>query len=358
MKRGNFRIAAGALLGLLAAACGEADKPSEPILPPAVEAVRIQGARPDGAVQATGRVARRREMDLSFRIPGVMTRLTVEAGDRVAKGQVLATLDPAGVAAAEQRSSADLERVSRDLARDQALFEKGFVSRARLDDRASAVKAAQAAYDAAAFDRRWARLVSPAAGVVLARAVQSGEVVQPGQTVVRIADEASPLVVKAPAPDRDARRVEVGARAVVRLDNLGPERVGRVTRIGQSAGERTGAVDIEIELPPGTEARSGQVADVRIEARAASGGVGLARLPAEAILEAQGRRATVFLVEPGASVARRRVVTFAGFDGDDALVSGLPAGVEVITAGAGFVSDGEKVRVIDPARLLGAAAPR
>ena len=77
----------------------------------------------------------------------------------------------------------------------------------------------------------------------------------------------------------------------------------------------------------------------------------LTRLPAEAILEAQGQRASVFLVTPGTAIARRRSVAFAGFEGDYALVSGLPAGSEVITAGAGFVSDGEKVRVVDPARL-------
>ena len=47
-----------------------------------------------------------------------------------------------------QRAAADLERARRDLARDQKLFDQGFVSRARLDDRASAVKSAQAAYNA------------------------------------------------------------------------------------------------------------------------------------------------------------------------------------------------------------------
>lgn len=349
-------IAASLLLGLLAVACGKAERPPAAAPPPAVEAVRLDGARADGEIQATGRIVRRREMDLSFRIPGVMTRLTVEAGDRVRAGQVIATLDPAGVAAAEQRAAADLERVRRDLARDQALFDKGFVSRARLDDRASAVKAAQAAYNATAFDRRWATLVSPVTGVVLSRTGQSGEVVQPGQAVVRVADEASALVLRAPTPDRDADRIAVGALARVRLDEAGPEAVARVTRIGRSAGERTGAVEIEIELPALAGARSGQVAAVRIEAPAALDTHSLARLPAEAILEAQGRRATVLLVEPKTSVARRRAVTFAGFEGDMALVSGLPPGAQVITAGAGFVSDGEKVRVVDPTRLPGAAA--
>ena len=319
----------------------------------------VAAARLDGTVQSTGRIERRREMDLSFRIPGVMTRVNVEAGDRVRAGQVLATLDPATVAASEQRAAADLERARRDLARDQKLFDQGFVSRARLDDRASAVKSAQAAYNATAFDRRWARLVSPVSGVVLARNGQGGEVVQPGQAVVRVADEASPFVLRAPMPDRDAARIRVGARAQVQLEGAPSELTGRVTRVGQSAGARTGAVDIEIELPTAAALRSGQIAPARIEAGSAAttAATGLVRLPAEAILEARGRAATVLIVEPGTSTARRRSVTFNGFEGDFALVDGLPPGAQVITAGAGFVGDGEKVRVVDPTRLMTAAAP-
>ncbi|HEX2559546.1 efflux RND transporter periplasmic adaptor subunit [Phenylobacterium sp.] len=333
------------------AGCGGEAAP-EVAAPTAVQAVRVSAARPSAEVQASGRIARRREMELSFRVAGVMTGLSVDAGDRIAAGQVLANLDPTGLAAAEQRASAELERARRDYARDQALFEKGFVSRQRLDDRASAVKAAEAGHSAAAFDRRWTRLVSPVSGVVLQRVRQSGEVVQPGQTVLRVADEASPLVVRAPAPDRDAAHIRLGAPVRVRIDDA-TELPGRVSRIGESADVRTGAVEIEVELPTAPQLRSGQIATVWIpvQTQAAARPQAMARLPAEAILEAQGRQAAVLVVDPAGSTARRRAVTFGGFDGDDALVSGLPDGTQVITVGAGFVSDGEKVRVMDPARL-------
>jgi hypothetical protein len=174
-----------------------------------------------------------------------------------------------------------------------------------------------------------------------------------------VADETSPFVLRAPMPDRDAARIQVGARAQVQLEGLPSALTGRVTRVGQSAGARTGAVDIEIELPNTAGLRSGQIATARIEAGGATttAATGLVRLPAEAILEARGRAATVLMVEPGTSIARRRSVTFTGFEGDFALVGGLPPGAQLITAGAGFVGDGEKVRVVDPTRLTTAAAP-
>lgn len=358
MARAVFGVGAAAILGLAAWGCGKADKPAAATPPPAVEAVVVSGEGAAAEVVASGRVARRREMALSFRVPGVMTGLSVEAGDRVAQGQLLATLDAATYDAGARRAMAGLERARRDLARNQALFERGFVSRQRIDDAGSALKAAQAEYDAAAFDRRWTRLVSPAAGVVLERAAQSGEVVQPGQMVVRIADDRSPLIVRAPAPDREVAGIAPGAPARVFLGAEVGAVTGRVTRIGERAGVQSGAVEVEVELPASADLRSGQIATVRIATRPVqAAGPAMVRLPAEAILEAQGQRAAVMVVEPGTSIARRRNVTFGGFDGDFARVSGLSPGVRVITAGAGFVSDGEKVSVVDPTRLVAAAAP-
>lgn len=341
------------LLAPLLTACGGKSREAEaPASPTPVEAARVAAPSTAGTVSGTGTLERRREMALSFRIAGVLTRMNVEAGDTVRAGQVIATIDPASLDARQQQTSADLERARRDVERDKALFEKGYVSRQRLDDRQSALKSAQAAYSSASFDRRWAQLLSPASGVVLARAAQTGEVVQPGQVVARVADLTSPLVLRLPLAGRDAARVRVGDAAQVRVEDLGGQSLGgTVTRVGEAADTRTGAVTVEIELAGRPGLRSGQIASAQLSVRAASAGNGFARIPAEALLEAAGARAFVLRLDGG--VARRTAVAFGGFDGDDALVSGLADGAQVITAGAGFVSDGEKVRVVDPAKLAG-----
>ncbi len=355
MRIGRFQrprlVRAGAVAAIslaATAACGKADKVAQAPPPPSVEAVAVRSPADGSVLVATGPLERRREMTLSFRIPGVITALNVDDGDVVRAGQVLASIDPAGVAAAEVRAGVEVERARRDLARDQTLFEKGFVSGQRLDDRKSALRAAQAGAGAAAFDRRWARLIAPASGVVLQRTAQAGEVVQPGQAVLRIADETSPLTLRAPLADRDVSRVRVGQSASVRIDGLPTVVPGRVTRVGERAGPQTGAVDVEIELIGTHPLRSGQVATAQITV-AASATPGMSRVPAEAILEAKDKQAFVLVVDK--DVARRRAVTFGGFDGDDALIAGLPPQARVITAGAGFVGDGEKVQVVDPKRL-------
>jgi len=340
-----------AILPLLASCGGKTKEAEAPAQPTPVEAARVAAPSAAATVSGTGTLERRREMALSFRIAGVLTRMSVEAGDSVRAGQVIATIDPANLDARQQQTSADLERARRDVERDKALFEKGYVSRQRLDDRQSVLKSAQAAHGSAAFDRRWAQLVSPASGVVLARTAQTGEVVQPGQVVARVADLTSPLVLRLPLAARDAARVRVGDSARVKVEDLGAQPLnGTVTRVGEAADTRTGVVTVEIELAGRPDLRSGQIASAELSVRAAaSAGAGFARIPAEAVLEAQGARAFVLRLDRG--VARRTAVAFGGFDGDDALVSGLADGAQVITAGAGFVSDGEKVRVVDPAKL-------
>lgn len=342
------RAGAVAAAMLAATACSKAQGPAEATPPASVEAVDVRAPSDSSLLTATGPLERRREMTLSFRIPGVITALAVDDGDVVRAGQVLASLDPAGVAAAEVQARVEVDRARRDLERDQALFEKGFVSRQRLDDRRSALEAAEAGVGAAAFDRRWARLVSPASGVVLERTAQAGEVVQAGQAVLRIADESSPLTLRAPLADRDVSRVRIGQAANVRIDGLPAVVPGRVSRVGERAGPQTGAVDVEIELIGAHPLRSGQVATAEIAVGRANASA-MARVPAEAILEAKGKQAFVLVVE--GDVARRKSVAFGGFDGDDALVAGLPPQAKVITAGAGFVADGEKVQVVDPRRL-------
>lgn len=340
-----------ALLGLLAlGACGGRAPAAAP-QPPAVETAAAAPDVAGGGLTVTGTLERQREMNLSFRVGGVMTALSVDVGDAVGAGQVLARIDPSAVNARVTQSESELERARRDLRRDEALFAQGYVSNQRVEDRRSALKAAQAAYDAAAFDGRWSRLVAPAGGVVLERAAQVGEVVQPGQTVVRLADLASPLVLRAGVADRDIARIAPGQPVTATVDSLpGVVLSGRVVRVGQGADPRTGAVPVEVELPGRPELRSGLTAKVTFPSAAA--GDGAVRVPAEALLEANGDKAHVFRLKGDRAV--RTPVVFLGFEGDDARIRGLAPGDRVITAGGGFISDGERVRVADPRALAGA----
>jgi RND family efflux transporter MFP subunit len=347
-------IAAAAALSL--ASCGQNKTPPPKPAPLAVDVVSVAAPSDSEVIAATGTLKRRREITLSFRAPGVIERLLVDDGDFVRKGQVVAALDPTALEARVRQTKADLDRARRDLDRLSPLADKGAISHQQLDAQKNAFTDAEAAYAAAAFDRRWANLVAPADGVVLARVAQAGEVVQPGQAIVSIADETSPLVLRAPLSDKDALRLKLGSSASITLDALpGRTLSGQISRIGQQAGPASGQIQVEATLPGRDGLRSGMIAHLAIKV-AAGARFHFERVPAEAVLEVAGQRAYVMVFDAARGVARRTEVRFGGFDGDAALVDGLPAGARVITAGAGYASDGQAVHVVDAAKIVSGGA--
>ncbi|WP_025294853.1 efflux RND transporter periplasmic adaptor subunit [Sphingomonas sanxanigenens] len=336
-----------AALALCVALAGcSASEPPPPPPPLPVEVARVVSSS-GTSLRAAGTIAWQRESVLSFRVPGMIALMNAEIGDRVAAGTTLAALDATDAAARLRQAEEDVARARRTAQRYAALAETGAMAPALARDQQTVSAQAEAALRAARYDHRSTRLAAPFGGIVLARVAQRGEVVSPGQEVLRIADLSSPLLVRAAVPAHDVPGLAAGMPATV---TVGTRTVGgRVLRIGSQADARTGTVIVEVALAERKGLASGTVADVAFAGAAASGGAagGAAtiRVPAEAVLEASRGRASLFLFDAPRSRAVRRAVRFIGYDGDDALIAGLPADATVITAGAGYVRDGQRVLV-------------
>lgn len=333
---------------MMLAGCGEADRPAEP--PPLpVEVVRAE-ATPETVVSGVGRVEREREMLLSFRVPGIVSRLSVDIGDSFGAGQALSELDGRDFAARLRQTTGEVERAQRAAARYEGLSAEGAVPRSRFEDERTLLDQARAAQSAAAYDRQSTRLAAPSAGIVLERLVQRGETVAAGQGVLRIADIRSTLLIRvAIAGDRLAE-IRPGASARIAAHGSGTMSTGTVMRIGRRVDSRTGTAQVEIRLPESARLTSGMTANVDIAVPGPPTGPRFDRVPAEAIVEAKGDRAILFLFDRRSGRARRLDVRFGGFSGEEALVGGLPPGAVLITAGAGFVADGAHVRVAGATR--------
>jgi hypothetical protein len=116
-----------------------------------------------------------------------------------------------------------------------------------------------------------------------------------------------------------------------------------VSSLGLAAEAASGLFPVEVELEPARQTlASGMVATLSI---AADGkGAQRIRVPASAIVAADGSRANVFVVQNG--VAHKRAVQVDFLDGQQvALADGVAAGEQVVSAGAPYLDDGEAVRV-------------
>jgi RND family efflux transporter MFP subunit len=331
------RTAVFAAMSVLLCGCGSpAPRTDAEAEKPLVEVVAAAPASAAGAVQASGLVGYRREPQLAFNAPGVIISISVDSGDMVRRGQRLAVLRRTSVGANADEAALARANAERDLARTQDLFERGFVSEARLEAARLAVERA----------RDTSVLNAPADGVILRRTAEPSQSVAAGAPVLVLGESGSGLVVRASIASAEAARVRVGDAAQVRVRAVSASPLtARVTRVSAQSDASTGAFAAEIEILTPQALRSGMVADVTIAAAATEGISAALLVPPLALLDARADQGVVFVVDEG-NIARRRAVRTAGISQAGVLViEGLAPGERVISAGAAYVRDGEPVRL-------------
>jgi RND family efflux transporter MFP subunit len=314
----------------------------------AVEAV-------DGPVLGLSATLRARvEAPLAFQVGGRITARRVDVGQRVRAGAVLFELDPADLAEAVRAAEAERKAADSAFATAQADFQRlrdlqarGFVSEQALDRARLAMReaesrrdAAQARWAQALNARAYARLVSPAQGVVVEVRAEPGQVVAAGQTVALLARDG-PREVELFFPDGVAppQSGEVvlpdGTRRVLELREAAPA-------VEPLARTRRARYAVHGELP--ADLALGSVLAARFPVAAAHGVRW--RVPLAA-LDERGKGARVWRVRAGhAEPVPVQVETL----GDThAVVSGpLAAGEEVIALGVHLLHAGMAVEARSP----------
>lgn len=309
--------------------------------------VRLAPVTEESAAQpvtAIGLVALRDEIALSFKIGGVVAQVAPREGQTVRAGDLLATLDLREIDAQVAKARSASAKAERDLARATRLFTDSVATRQQLDDATTAAEVARADLETAGVNRQYARIVAPSAGVILRRHVEPGELVSTGALVLTLGSRTSGTIVRASLPDRDVVRVKLGDRATVSLDTrAGSDLRGVVRQIAAASDPRTGTYAVEIAVDASAGLVSGMIARVEIQA---SNAERLRTVPIEALLEADGDRATLFALGPDGR-AQRVPVEVAFVRGELAGVRGGLGGVtRVVTDGAAYLNDGSAVRVM------------
>ncbi len=317
------------------------------------------------SVSVSGAVAAVEEMQLGVEVSGLrVTALSVDVGENVRRGQVLLRLDTrmldselaqAVAALREAEAGAGLARAN--LTRGQNLARDRYISATQLDELRAArtqsearVGTARAMRDAAALRRSFAELRAPADGVISKRLVQPGQVVMGGGELLRMIRDGR-LEWRAELPVAQLAAVTPGDRIALRAPG-GGEVVGRVRAVspGVDAATRTGTVYADLPQPEGL------APGAYVEGRIDTGTVDAATVPAVAVVLRDGFP-TVFVVENKAGASHAKAVRVrTGAKADDAvqLIDGPKPGQSVVTRGAGFLADGDRIRVVEATGKAGA----
>lgn len=352
-----------AVAGLLAlTACGN-DAPPE-----ATPSLTVALATPATRevvreVVASGAVAAWEEVSVGVELSGVrVSSVEVEVGSVVQRGDVLLRLDDRTLASQLAQSDAsvteartNLETARRKASRVRELANERMVSLQDAEEAEAARANAQArlntavaSRDAARVQRDFTVVRAPVDGVVSARSVQPGQVVGAGGELLRLIRDGR-LEWRAELAEADLLLVAPGA--TVQVQTPAGAIAGVVRRVSPAldAQSRTGTIYADLPEPGGL--RAGMFAQGRIT-------LGKARamlIPNDAVVRRDGR-AYVFTVEDDNRV-REQGIEVGPTHGDLIEVrSGLPADARVVARGAGFLGDGDLVRVVETAADAGKAA--
>lgn len=363
-------VAAGVVAMLKAYGRGTAE-PTAPTAAPvqaatltvSVETVHSEAVT--SSVSATGTVAAWREATIGAEESGLrLTDILVAEGDHVRAGDVVARLDASLLKAqlAEQKAAvtqaqATLDSAISSAARADKLLASNAVSAETAEEKATAVKTGQAEVEQAnaAADRLQAELDrttirAPFDGTVSSKPAVAGSIVQAGTELMKIIRDGR-LEVGVLVPEKDLASISIGQKASV-VDASGRTFSGSVSSIAETVNSTTRLATVYVSLGEGSGLKSGMFARVSI-ATAASQQLSVA----EAALVWHDGKPAVFVVDAAGKANARAVSTGARQGGRVAVESGLSEGDHVVIAGAGFLSDGNLVRVATSEADAGAAAP-
>lgn len=293
-----------------------------------------------------GSVVEREGTALSFEIPGNIVILRADNGDRVTKGQLLATIDPASLRNAHQLALSTLRQAQDAYRRFEPLHKQGVLSDIKWVEVQTKLEQAQSSERLARTQLSRTSLVAPFSGVISSRTAERGMNVVPGQQVFRLVD-ISKIDVKMSVPEGEVSSLKVGDRAVISVSALGGHVYGAVvSEKGVEANPVSHTYDVRLAVSS-TDGRlmPGMVCSVKMQSAATvSGGVSQLAVPLNAVKLDSDNRRFVWLAVGGK--ARMQPVTIGDFtNGGVVVTSGLKEGDMVITDGSQKVSDGMRVNI-------------
>ncbi|MFY7975138.1 MAG: efflux RND transporter periplasmic adaptor subunit [Rubrivivax sp.] len=284
-----------------------------------------------------------RQAVLSVPVQGAVVELARRAGDPVRAGQLILRVDARAAAqgvqvagAQAEAARATLKLAQRELARQQQLFQQGFISRAALDQAEAQAQATQAqaqaqlsAAGAAHTQAGLHELRAPFDGVLAELSVTLGDLAMPGRPLATVVDPGRLRVAVQVPLSRLEAALREPAQLRIELPSAGnrlivPTRVERLPLV--DAASHT--VTLRLELPAASGAAPGQFARVLIPQAGESPSL---RVPGSALIR-RGELDAVFVLGPQGQPLLRQVRVGPTVGGEVEILAGVAVGDRVLTA--------------------------
>lgn len=351
-----WRLAAAVTVALPALALSACSDRSAPSVARAafVRTEIVQPQARQNALTLTGDVQARFSADLSFRVSGRVTARMVDVGAHINAGDVLARIDPVEQRAEVDAATAAVAAAHAQLLVAQATFDrqhyliaKGFTTRVALDQAQEGLRNAEGSLEVAKSQQATAKdtlgyteLRADAAGVITARNLEIGQVVQAGQPVFTLAKDGERDAVFDVAKSILFGNFNDTPVSLRLLSNPNVTAIGHVREVSPAVDPKSSTVRVKVTIqnPPAAMMLGSAVA-----------GTGQSQLPARitvpwTALMARGLAPAVWVIDPATRTVTLRQVTVAGYEAEGIVIeSGLKPGERVVIDGGKLLSAGQPV---------------
>jgi HlyD family secretion protein len=362
-----FSIACG---GDSTTASAESQTAALPAPPVDVAAVRATIGTIQSTLEISGTLTPRTRVGVKPKLPGRLERVLVDLGDRVAAGQVVATIDrreldaqvdaaTAAIAVADasiESAEATLANATSEYTRAQNLFESGALPRQRLEAAETAQRAAtaqrnlaranlaqaQAALRRAREVQKDATLTAPVTGVIVERNYDAGAI--PGDLPVVIVADIRQLKLEAGVSELEAGRLRTGLPVAVTVQaKPGESFSGQLAAIAPEVNERNRHFQVEVRVDNARETLlAGMYASARIVLEVADRAL---TIPREAVTTHDGQR-VAFRIE-GDTLTPVTVVEGLHDGRQVQVISGLAPGDQILADARRQLPAGSRVKAVE-----------
>lgn len=283
-----------------------------------------------------------------------ITDIFVDVGSQVKKGQELARLSRESLLVDQQKQQASLaqaqaalRQASANAARARSIKDSGAISDEKFTDyqigettAQAAVSSAQAELASTELKLKQTAIVAVDDGVISSRSAVLGNVVSPGNELFRMLRQGR-IEWQAEVDAQQLRQIQTGQNAQISLP--GGDRVsGKVRLVAPTLSSSTGRALVYVSLDNPGMARSGMHVSGQIELAAKPA----LTVPESALVLRDGYQ-YLFSLNADQTVSRHLVETGRRREGRVEILSGVEAHSRVVDAGAAFLSDGMRVKVVD-----------
>lgn len=302
----------------------------------AIESAPVSGGAGAG-YRAAGVVRAVQRAELATRMMARIETIRVRSGDPVRAGQVLATFEKGGVAAAGAQAGAGLELATTNLRRMERLYADSAIPVAQLEAARAAFSQAKGHVDAASAELGYTALTAPFSGLVVARNGDPGDLASPGRPILVIEGTGAREIVVS-VPEEVAAGVRPGQLIPVRVGAMERLVTAKVLAVVGSADLSSHSVEVRLGAP--RELLPNLTAVAEFPAR--QEGAGELTVPQSAVV-VRGELSGVYLFAADSTVRLRWVRLGRQVGTSVAVVSGLQRGDQVVAHPA-RVTDGQRAR--------------